>query len=157
MEYCAGEYLYYPMNDWRTVSGQHFSNEILFGKDVRPARNAFLKHDLALKCVLLLIYSTIQNKENQQYLEKKINKHQQSLFKLFFSSNSSLLKYFLTLLVKTYTENLTLLVHVPQNETQLINSLVSYFHKHFKKNLKISLYTFLSIFKFSTFKEFSIF
>lgn len=113
LEYCAGEYLDYPTNYQKPVSGQHFSNEILFGVDVRPERNAFLRNDIALKCVILLIFSTIKNSENQQYMKHYINSQQNLLFSLFFNTNSSILKYFLTLLIKTYTENLTLLVHIP--------------------------------------------
>jgi hypothetical protein len=157
LEYCSSEYLNCGVKYNRTVSGQHFSDEILFGKDNRPPRNAFLKNDLALKCIVLLIFSTIKNCENQQYLKEMIHNKQHTLFRLFFNSNSSLLKYFLTLLIKTYTENLTLLVKIPQNEIQLINSLVQYLHRNFSKDKSMSYYTFLSIFKFSMFKDLNIY
>jgi len=50
------------------------------------------------------------------------------LFRLFFNSNQNILKFFLALIIKTYTENLTLLVHIPQHQVELVNNLMSQFH-----------------------------
>ena len=158
LEYCAGDYIGYLDSYEQPISSQYFSNEVLYGHDFRKKGvNSYLKLDICLKCILIMIFCTIKNKENQELLKEFINDKLTMLFELFYNSSTNVFKYFLTLLIKVYTENLNLLVQIPQTEVDLITRILSEFQKNLSTNPDISNYTILCAEKFSKFKDLSIF
>ena len=154
--YCNGAYFGRKIHEQRIRKSPFFLNYILFEQGERIGTNSFLKYDLVLKCLIFLIFCSVKNSDLQFYIRKKIQKNLDMLFELIYGMNVCMVKYFMTLLIKIYSENLTLLVKIPQNDQELIEHLVKQFCINFKSKPKVTYYTFLSLFSFSGFKELKI-
>ena len=117
--YCDGNYFGANIKKKSMIKGQYFSNQILFDEGEKVERNSFLKLDLILKCLIFLIFTAIKNLDIQFYIRQKIKENIKMIFRLIYGTNVSMIKYFLTLLIKIYSENLTLLVKIPQKRPRI--------------------------------------
>lgn len=87
-----------------------------------------LMRDLSLQCLILLIYACINNLENQRTIREYIKQHSllPKLIELYMNRFHTLIsmRYFLTFLSAVYCSNLELLLRLPQNDPQVILTIV---------------------------------
>lgn len=158
LDLCCEDYTTYAKHYKVQTPGQYFRDSILFGEGAKVERNMYIRNDIILKSVLVIIFCCIKNPENQKAIRKIFIKKQKRLFELFFKYMScSMIKYFLFMINSIYLENLTLLIKIPQNDSEIIKQLVDNFHKKFTHEKDISTYTFMSLFPYSSFKSLSIY
>lgn len=153
---CNESYIHFATDYKKKVGGQYFSNSMLFGKNDNVERNAFLRNEVIVKCLIILIYTCLKNPDNQIYMREKLQTHLRDVFSIVYDTNEEIIKYFLALLAKIYGENLTLLVKIPQNDQMMVRNLADQFYKRFKNNRVSSIYTMMTLFSLSRFKELNI-
>jgi hypothetical protein len=57
--FCCGDYLQYPRHYKKRISGQFFSDNLLFGKGEFVEWNMFLRNDLVVKSLVILFYACL--------------------------------------------------------------------------------------------------
>lgn len=158
LDLCCEDYTTYTKHHKREVSGQYFRDPILFGDGIKVERNMFIRNDIILKCIIVIIFCCIKHPENQECVREIFAKKRKKLFELFYKyMSSSMVKYFLFMINCIYLENLTLLIKIPQNDSSLIKELVDNFHVKFSNEREMSAYTFMSLYPYSSFKSLSIY
>lgn len=133
----------------------YFPLKELIEGEASQKRNSYLRNQIVLRCLLILIYSCVKNSKIQTIVKDLIVQNMEKLFEFFYlqENKNTILKFFLLLLKTIFVENLSLIVKLNDEDQDLYNGLVDQFGANFKKGGPSMIYTLESLIMLSKYKQ----